>query len=155
MSIETCPLHIQVVFLSLSLFLSISFGEHTLQYINFYTPLVQVRAFVSPQRLTKDQRVFHSLAVFLKSVPCEDSPNHTPHFSLLCTRSQGERGSYTVQMWHYHMQGLRHDLCTFLAPVSYELAEKVLLGVLSGSLAHLTRRYSTSTPSHARLNQFR
>lgn len=68
---------------------------------------------------------------------------------------QGERCSYSIQMWHFHLQGLQHDLCTLLAPVSYDLVENILLSVLSQTLSHLARRYSSTTPSHARLNQFR
>ena len=149
------PVHyITKLFLSLTvslpLSLSISLGEHVV-YIYY---LVQPRAlFVSPQRLTKDKELF--IRVFLKGVIYENSANHIATFLLLCTCSQGERGSYTVQMWRYHLLGLKYDLCTFLAPISYELAERILLGVLSGSLSQLARRYSSSTPSHARLNQFR
>ncbi|CAI9572280.1 unnamed protein product, partial [Staurois parvus] len=45
---------------------------------------------------------------------------------------EGERCSFSIQMWHYFCCGLRHDLWTIVSPVS---AQKILSEVLEQTLA--------------------
>ena len=80
---------------------------------------------------------------------------HTDTFTLPHTHTQGERCSFSIQMWHYHLCGLQHDLWTLLPAECFEVAVMILMSVLSSSLSHLSRRYSCITPSYSRVNQFK
>ncbi|XP_077203722.1 uncharacterized protein KIAA0825 homolog isoform X3 [Paroedura picta] len=65
---------------------------------------------------------------------------------------EGERCSFSVQMWHYFCCALHHDLWTVLPPV---LAQEILSEVLEESLAILTCRYFQAQPSYKRTSQIR
>ncbi|XP_073480615.1 uncharacterized protein KIAA0825 homolog isoform X3 [Aquarana catesbeiana] len=65
---------------------------------------------------------------------------------------EGERCSFSIQMWHYFCCGLRHDLWTVVSPVS---AQKILSEVLEQTLALLTFRYCQAHPSYKRASQIR
>ncbi|XP_048359694.1 uncharacterized protein KIAA0825 homolog isoform X2 [Sphaerodactylus townsendi] len=65
---------------------------------------------------------------------------------------EGERCSFSVQMWHYFCCSLHHDLWTVLPPV---LAQEILTEVLEESLAFLTCRYFQAQPSYKRTSQIR
>ncbi|KAH0628083.1 hypothetical protein JD844_008801 [Phrynosoma platyrhinos] len=65
---------------------------------------------------------------------------------------EGERCSFSVQMWHYFCCALHHDLWTVLPPV---LAQEILKEVLEKSLALLAGRYFQAQPSYKRTPQIR
>lgn len=94
---------------------------------------------------------FHS--IFISSYPpdCIFSLI-SPSPSSACACMQGERCSYTVQMWAYHMRGLQHDLYTYLPVEFFLLREEILVGVLGACLSHLASRYSLICPSPQRMD---
>ncbi|XP_029367115.1 uncharacterized protein KIAA0825 homolog [Echeneis naucrates] len=65
---------------------------------------------------------------------------------------EGERCSFSVQMWFYFLCGLRSDLWTIL---SAEMAKDVLGHVLSETLQLLVQRYARARPSYKRHLQIR
>ncbi|XP_056150158.1 uncharacterized protein KIAA0825 homolog [Lampris incognitus] len=65
---------------------------------------------------------------------------------------EGERCSFSVQMWFYFLCGLRSDLWTVLPA---ELAKEVLAQVLCETLQLLVRRYASVQPSYKRHQQIR
>jgi len=65
---------------------------------------------------------------------------------------QGERCSFSIQMWHYFLTGLRSDLWGTVAPVQ---ARQTLAQVLCETLEVLVQRYSRARPSYKRLPQIR
>ncbi|KAI8507921.1 hypothetical protein Bbelb_141610 [Branchiostoma belcheri] len=65
---------------------------------------------------------------------------------------EGERCSFAVQMWGYHLSALRRDLWVYAPP---RLGQHVLACVLRDSLAVLAARYSQAGPSYNRTAQFR
>ncbi|XP_060617770.2 uncharacterized protein KIAA0825 homolog [Anolis sagrei] len=65
---------------------------------------------------------------------------------------EGERCSFSVQMWHYFCCALHHDLWTVLPPA---LAQEILKEVLEKSLALLACRYFQAQPSYKRTPQIR
>ena len=75
---------------------------------------------------------------------------HWCHFLLMFL--QDERCSFSVQMWNYHLQGLRHDLWYHCPP---EKSQQMFTSILHNSLVTLTTRYGRATPSSKRVNQFR
>lgn len=65
---------------------------------------------------------------------------------------QGERCSFSIQMWHYFLTGLRSDLWGSVAPAQ---ARQTLAQVLCETLEVLVQRYSRARPSYKRLSQIR
>ncbi|XP_032940794.1 uncharacterized protein KIAA0825 homolog isoform X2 [Catharus ustulatus] len=65
---------------------------------------------------------------------------------------EGERCSFSVQMWHYFCCGLHHDLWTILPP---KTAQEILTDVLEQSLDILSSRYCQVCPSYKRTPQIR
>ncbi|KTG04025.1 hypothetical protein cypCar_00005206 [Cyprinus carpio] len=65
---------------------------------------------------------------------------------------EGERCSFSIQMWHYFLTGLRSDLWGTVAPLQ---ARKTLAQVLCETLEVLVQRYSRARPSYKRLSQIR
>eukprot|EP00064_Thunnus_orientalis_P007290 superscaffoldBa00000798_g7310 len=65
---------------------------------------------------------------------------------------EGERCSFSVQMWFYFLCGLRSDLWAILPA---ELAKEVLGQVLSETLQLLVQRYARAQPSYKRHLQIR
>ncbi|XP_041644003.1 uncharacterized protein KIAA0825 homolog [Cheilinus undulatus] len=65
---------------------------------------------------------------------------------------EGERCSFSVQMWFYFLCGLRSDLWAVLPA---DLAKEVLGQVLSESLQLLVQRYARARPSYNRHLQIR
>lgn len=82
--------------------------------------------------------------IYLHLLP---SPSHPPLSS-----PQGERCSFSVQMWFYFLCGLRSDLWAVLPP---EMAKDVLGQVLAETLQLLVRRYARARPSYKRHLQIR
>uniref|UniRef100_A0A8C3RCY0 KIAA0825 n=1 Tax=Cyanoderma ruficeps TaxID=181631 RepID=A0A8C3RCY0_9PASS len=65
---------------------------------------------------------------------------------------EGERCSFSVQMWHYFCCALHHDLWTILPP---KIAQEILTDVLEQSLDILSSRYCQVCPSYKRTAQIR
>ncbi|KAM4051943.1 uncharacterized protein KIAA0825 homolog isoform 2-T5 [Anomaloglossus baeobatrachus] len=65
---------------------------------------------------------------------------------------EGERCSFSIQMWHYFCSGLRHDLWTIVPPFH---GHKIFSEVLEQTLALLTFRYSQVHPNYKRASQIR
>uniref|UniRef100_A0A4W3JND6 Uncharacterized protein n=1 Tax=Callorhinchus milii TaxID=7868 RepID=A0A4W3JND6_CALMI len=65
---------------------------------------------------------------------------------------EGERCSFSIQMWHYYCSALRYDLYNVLPST---LAQELLAEVLSECLAILACRYSQSCPTYNRTSQIR
>ncbi|XP_020648898.3 uncharacterized protein KIAA0825 homolog isoform X1 [Pogona vitticeps] len=65
---------------------------------------------------------------------------------------EGERCSFSVQMWHYFCCALHHDLWAVLPPA---LAQEILKEVLEETLALLACRYCQAHPSYKRTSQIR
>ncbi|XP_059406133.1 uncharacterized protein KIAA0825 homolog [Carassius carassius] len=65
---------------------------------------------------------------------------------------EGERCSFSIQMWHYFLRGLRSDLWSTVAPLQ---ARQTLAQVLCETLEVLVQRYSRARPSYKRLSQIR
>ncbi|XP_058843423.1 uncharacterized protein KIAA0825-like isoform X1 [Acipenser ruthenus] len=65
---------------------------------------------------------------------------------------EGERCSFSIQMWHYYLSALRHDLWSVLPP---SLAQEILAQVLSQTLEMLVQRYSQARPTYRRTLQIR
>ncbi|XP_052100793.1 uncharacterized protein KIAA0825-like [Mytilus californianus] len=65
---------------------------------------------------------------------------------------EGERCSYPIQMWNYHMRGLQYDLWTMCPP---RLGQKIFGEILQESLQILGQRYAHAQPSYKRIPQFR
>ncbi|KAF8793886.1 hypothetical protein HNY73_001918 [Argiope bruennichi] len=63
---------------------------------------------------------------------------------------EGERISYSIQMWNLYMEGLIHDINFFLPQ---NCAQKLYVKVLSSSLENFLMRYSSATPSEFRTPQ--
>jgi len=65
---------------------------------------------------------------------------------------QGQRCSFTVQMWAYHLRALQHDLWQVFGS---NVAAKLLGGVLVEGLVTLSKRYGCVKPSKRRLPQMK
>lgn len=65
---------------------------------------------------------------------------------------QGERCSFAVQMWAYHLRGFKHDLWQVFA---YDVAAKLLGAVIAEGLVVLSQRYNNVKPSERRLPQMK
>ncbi|XP_074851422.1 uncharacterized protein KIAA0825 homolog isoform X1 [Carettochelys insculpta] len=80
----------------------------------------------------------------------QDAESH--HWDDYKAFYEGERCSFSVQMWNYFCCALHHDLWTILPP---KLAQEILKEVLEKSLAVLACRYSQAHPSYKRTPQIR
>ncbi|XP_058231561.1 uncharacterized protein KIAA0825 homolog isoform X1 [Hemibagrus wyckioides] len=65
---------------------------------------------------------------------------------------EGERCSFSIQMWHYFLSALRSDLWSTVSPL---LAQQTLAQVLAQTLELLLQRYSRARPSYKRHPQIR
>ncbi|XP_014399452.1 PREDICTED: uncharacterized protein KIAA0825 homolog [Myotis brandtii] len=80
----------------------------------------------------------------------QDAESH--HWDDYKAFYEGERCSFSLQMWHYFFWALHHDLWTILPP---KLAQKILTEVLEKSLGLLASRYARACPSYKRTPQIR
>ncbi|XP_076852059.1 uncharacterized protein KIAA0825 homolog [Brachyhypopomus gauderio] len=80
----------------------------------------------------------------------QDAESH--HWADAKPFHEGERCSFSIQMWHYFLCGLRSDLWGALSPT---LAQDTLAQVLAQTLELLLQRYSRARPSCRRLPQIR
>ena len=65
---------------------------------------------------------------------------------------EGLRVSYCVQMWWYWLETSRQYLWSSLPP---NMSQNIFLSVINQSLSTMTHRYSSVSPSSARLTQYR
>ncbi|KAL8577449.1 hypothetical protein ACOMHN_048084 [Nucella lapillus] len=65
---------------------------------------------------------------------------------------EDERCSFTVQMWNFHLRGLRHDLWTTCSPA---LTQSIFSSVLQDSLLTIMQRYVRVQPSFRRVKQYK
>ncbi|XP_058386906.1 uncharacterized protein KIAA0825 homolog isoform X2 [Diceros bicornis minor] len=80
----------------------------------------------------------------------QDAESH--HWDDYKAFYEGERCSFSLQMWHYFLWALRHDLWTILPS---KLAQEILAEVLEKSLGLLASRYARAHPSYKRTPQIR
>ncbi|KAM9693421.1 uncharacterized protein KIAA0825 homolog [Trichechus inunguis] len=80
----------------------------------------------------------------------QDAESH--HWDNYKAFYEGERCSFSLQMWHYFCWALHHDLWTILPP---KLAQEILAEVLEKSLGLLASRYARAHPSYKRTSQIR
>ncbi|XP_029417596.1 uncharacterized protein KIAA0825 homolog isoform X2 [Nannospalax galili] len=80
----------------------------------------------------------------------QDAESH--HWDDYKAFYEGERCSFSLQMWHYFYWALHHDLWTILPP---KLAQEILAEVLEKSLHLLASRYAGAHPSFKRTAQLR
>ncbi|XP_057254355.1 uncharacterized protein KIAA0825 homolog isoform X1 [Pezoporus wallicus] len=80
----------------------------------------------------------------------QDAESH--HWDDYKAFYEGERCSFSVQMWHYFCCALHHDLWTILPP---KTAQEILTDVLEESLSILSSRYCQACPSYKRAPQIR
>ncbi|XP_074936080.1 uncharacterized protein KIAA0825 homolog isoform X2 [Phalacrocorax aristotelis] len=80
----------------------------------------------------------------------QDAESH--HWDDYKAFYEGERCSFSVQMWHYFCCALHHDLRTILPP---KTAQEILTDVLEESLSMLSSRYCQACPSYKRTPQIR
>ncbi|XP_051028533.1 uncharacterized protein KIAA0825 homolog [Acomys russatus] len=80
----------------------------------------------------------------------QDAESH--HWDDYKAFYEGERCSFSIQMWHYFSWALHHDLWTILPP---KLAQEMLAELLERSLGLLASRYARACPSPKRTAQIR
>ncbi|KAM6222778.1 uncharacterized protein KIAA0825 homolog [Rhynchocyon petersi] len=80
----------------------------------------------------------------------QDAESH--HWEDYKAFYEGERCSFSLQMWHYFCWALHHDLWTILPP---NIAQEILAEVLEKSLGLLASRYARAHPSYKRTPQIR
>ncbi|XP_071468506.1 uncharacterized protein KIAA0825 homolog isoform X2 [Marmota flaviventris] len=80
----------------------------------------------------------------------QDAESH--HWDDYKAFYEGERCSFSLQMWHYFCWALHHDLWTILPP---KIAQEILAEVLEKSLSLLASRYARAHPSYKRTPQIR
>lgn len=80
----------------------------------------------------------------------QDAESH--HWDDYKAFHEGERCSFSIQMWHYFIWAVHHDLWTILPP---KLAQEILAELLEKSLGLLASRYAQAHPSPKRTEQIR
>ena len=66
--------------------------------------------------------------------------------------AEGERGSYSVEMWQSYLKNLHQECFEFL---SYDVSQQIIADVFSDSLSILSNRYCNCNPSYNRQDQVR
>ncbi|KAI6058100.1 putative protein KIAA0825-like protein isoform X1 [Aix galericulata] len=112
----------------------------------FLVPVQQYQEFIN---VLQFQVTNYCVRVCATSI-LQDAESH--HWEDYKAFYEGERCSFSVQMWHYFCCALHHDLCTILPP---KLAQEILMDVLEQSLAVLSSRYIQACPSYKRTPQIR
>uniref|UniRef100_A0A8B9HYN8 KIAA0825 n=3 Tax=Anser TaxID=8842 RepID=A0A8B9HYN8_9AVES len=112
----------------------------------FLVPVQQYQEFIN---VLQFQVTNYCVRVCATSI-LQDAESH--HWDDYKAFYEGERCSFSVQMWHYFCCALHHDLWTILPP---KLAQEILMDVLEQSLAVLSSRYMQACPSYKRTPQIR
>nr|XP_033773972.1 uncharacterized protein KIAA0825 homolog isoform X3 [Geotrypetes seraphini] len=109
-------------------------------------PVKQYQEFIST---LKYQVINYSIRMCSTTI-LQDAESH--HWNDCQAFYEGERCSFSIQMWHYFCSALRHDLWNVLPT---KMAQEILTEVLEKSLAFLVSRYSQASPSYKRISQIR
>ncbi|XP_019387928.1 PREDICTED: uncharacterized protein KIAA0825 homolog isoform X5 [Crocodylus porosus] len=112
----------------------------------FLVPVQQYQEFIN---VLQFQVINYCVRVCATSI-LQDAESH--HWDDYKAFYEGERCSFSVQMWHYFCCALHHDLWTIQPP---KLAQEMLTEVLEKSLAVLSCRYSQAQPTYKRTAQIR
>ncbi|KAF1586873.1 hypothetical protein FQV11_0012321, partial [Eudyptes moseleyi] len=112
----------------------------------FLVPVQQYQEFIN---VLQFQVTNYCVRVCATSI-LQDAESH--HWDDYKAFYEGERCSFSVQMWHYFCCALHHDLWTILPP---KTAQEILTDVLEQSLAMLSSRYCQACPSYRRTPQIR
>uniref|UniRef100_A0A8D0FAE3 KIAA0825 n=1 Tax=Strix occidentalis caurina TaxID=311401 RepID=A0A8D0FAE3_STROC len=112
----------------------------------FLVPVQQYQEFIN---VLQFQVTNYCIRVCATSI-LQDAESH--HWDDYKAFYEGERCSFSVQMWHYFCCALHHDLWTVLPP---KTAQEILTDVLEQSLALLCSRYCQACPSYKRTPQIR
>ncbi|XP_019750172.1 uncharacterized protein KIAA0825 homolog [Hippocampus comes] len=111
--------------------------------------LLPVQKYQQAVEALKDQLSSYCIQVCSTCV-LQDAESH--HWADPKPFYEGERCSFSVQMWFYFLCGLRSDLWAVLPP---QLAKELLGQVLSDTLQVLVQRYARAQPSYKRHLQIR
>ncbi|XP_064357536.1 uncharacterized protein KIAA0825-like [Dromaius novaehollandiae] len=143
-----------------NLYAALSTAIHVFQHFTMYSNLMRETSkkplFLGP---VQQYQEFINILQFQVTNYCvrvcatsilQDAESH--HWDDYKAFYEGERCSFSVQMWHYFCCALQHDLWTILPP---KLAQEILTEVLEKSLAVLSSRYSQACPSYKRTPQIR
>ncbi|KAM5257628.1 uncharacterized protein KIAA0825 homolog isoform 3-T5 [Hipposideros larvatus] len=130
--------------------------QHFMQYDNlmkentkkpiFLVPVQRYQEFINTLQF---QVTDYCVRVCATSI-LQDAESH--HWNDYKAFYEGERCSFSLQMWHYFFWALHHDLWTILPP---KLAQEILTEVLEKSLGLLACRYARAHPSYKRTPQIR
>ncbi|XP_064295527.1 uncharacterized protein KIAA0825 homolog isoform X2 [Phalacrocorax carbo] len=112
----------------------------------FLVPVQQYQEFIN---VLQFQVTNYCVRVCATSI-LQDAESH--HWDDYKAFYEGERCSFSVQMWHYFCCALHHDLWTILPP---KTAQEILTDVLEESLSMLSSRYCQACPSYKRTPQIR
>ncbi|XP_057646182.1 uncharacterized protein KIAA0825 homolog [Chionomys nivalis] len=131
-------------------------SQHFMQYDNlmrettkkpiFLVPVQRYQEFINTLQF---QLTDYCVRLCATSI-LQDAESH--HWDDYKAFYEGERCSFSVQMWHYFSWALHHDLWTILPA---QLAQEMLAGVLEKSLCLLASRYAQACPSPKRTAQIR
>ncbi|KAM4808261.1 uncharacterized protein KIAA0825 homolog [Rhinophrynus dorsalis] len=140
-----------------SLLALLSTAVHFLHHFNYYNELMSKKPLFLAA-VQRYQEFISNLQVQITSYCVnicatsilQDAESH--HWDDNKAFYEGERCSFSIQMWHYFCCGLRHDLWTVLPPA---LAQEILKDVLEQTLALLTFRYFQAHPNYKRASQIR
>ncbi|KAM4875318.1 uncharacterized protein KIAA0825 homolog isoform 3-T4 [Thomomys bottae] len=130
--------------------------QHFVQYDNFMKETTKKPMFLVPVQRYQEfinmlqfQVTNYCVRVCATSI-LQDAESH--HWDDYKAFYEGERCSFSLQMWHYFYWALHHDLWTILPP---KLAQEILTEVLEKSLGLLSSRYARAHPSYKRTPQIR
>ncbi|KAM6303156.1 LOW QUALITY PROTEIN: uncharacterized protein KIAA0825 homolog [Podargus strigoides] len=112
----------------------------------FLVPVQQYQEFIN---VLQFQVTNYCVRVCATSI-LQDAESH--HWEDYKAFYEGERCSFSIQMWHYFCSALHHDLWTILPP---KIAQEILADVLEQSLAILSSRYCQACPTYKRTPQIR
>ncbi|XP_053910825.1 uncharacterized protein KIAA0825 homolog isoform X2 [Cuculus canorus] len=112
----------------------------------FQVPIQQYQEFIN---VLQFQVTSYCVRVCATSI-LQDAESH--HWDDCKAFYEGERCSFSVQMWHYFCCALHHDLWTILPP---KTAQEILTDVLEQTLALLCSRYCQACPTYKRTPQIR
>ncbi|XP_009865298.1 PREDICTED: uncharacterized protein KIAA0825 homolog, partial [Apaloderma vittatum] len=140
------------------LYAALSTAIYVFQHFTMYSNLMRETSKKPLFQLTVQQyQEFISVLQFQVTNYCvrvcatsilQDAESH--HWDDYKAFYEGERCSFSVQMWHYFCCGLHHDLWTILPP---KTAQEILTDVLEQFLAVLSSRYCQACPSYKRTPQ--
>ncbi|XP_077456316.1 uncharacterized protein KIAA0825 homolog isoform X1 [Stigmatopora argus] len=124
-------------------------NDSTSNLAKVHLSLLPVQKYQQTVEALKEQLISYCIQVCYTCV-LQDAESH--HWADLKPFYEGERSSFSVQMWFYFLCGLRSDLWDVLPP---QLAKELLGQVLSETLQVLVQRYARAQPSYKRHMQIR